>query len=164
MTSNCAGGVPCIDEESLNVIFAVSDKLEPSDFDLITACLQLGCTRATVPPIVVGVLDFPCLGGGAAGKRTTRSPGDWCSRKDLRYFIEREVCLTSRRNRQLRPLEPKKVWMMSSFSSVEDEFASREEPMFQDPALNDEWGRVCVTQGCLSGTMGRRCCALCSPA
>ena len=50
--------------------------------------------------------------------------------------------MTSRRKRQIRPLAAKNVSMGSSFSSAEVVVESREEPIFQDPALNEEVGAV----------------------
>jgi len=86
-----------------------------------------------------------------------------CSNLCFRYPMDRAAWRTSSRNRQLKPLAAKKVWMRSSFSSEEGAAESREDPMFQEPALNDEVGRSWVTQGCWRGIMGRRWFARRSP-
>ena len=119
--------MPGSDEANLKVILAAIDRPEPSGLDRITACGQLGWIRAMVPPMVMGVLFRFSLGGGAAGNTITKEPGVWCYRYDLRYRIDLDVWRTSNRKRHDRPLEPKKVWMISSFSSVVGDWARGDE-------------------------------------
>ena len=60
--------------------------------------------------------------------------------------MDLEVWRTSSRNRQLRPLDKKKVWTSSIFSSVEGEVESKLDPIFHEPTLKEDSEKV-VTQG-----------------